>query len=834
MSGLDLLPHPFDLSIVPENLEVDDALPQSVVQDAVLCTQLGDVDESARFYAQTPTRRSLSYLRRVYETRDKAKASSLLSNRHRIQYDHPDYVTPPDSLNVSWSIDRHYVDMLVCVGRRIGLGAIIPNQVMNSLYSIQVDFRNRLKEFKAKHNRLGFNPTGCMLWIGKMPSADDVWIAWVQENSEEEDNIASSTTCLSERHHRIVIMFFAFVLNKCGHRDIAVHEKYPDITKHSAVNEATNFLQRSHSINLTLDGLKTLDIGIRRWYAQWIQEAPQTYKSDNFFLDRSPIAVTSIYGQNQPLAMWDDETDEDTDNWSRSRDFTKLKYVSVSIASHFEVEEVTCWQNRDLNDIRIDHGDVFYDSLDPDTREQILLDQLDDLPMLDEAGGPIHIYTEDGFRIQRRLAGHNPDIHPHGVLLDLRDVGVLFKSEDSATPFTVYPQAGLVTAGHIQAEGLVAPYLPLLQQLNSKVRVPLEDDYMDGDDTEIATDAPIIGISCQAYNAVMHNTRGRCAQHHDAQRGLVTAALAGGFARTNANTRTARILQSQCKNRLPHLEFKQKIANNNDQPLDCSLRFENTFVVNMDRLNPLYHDGGKFMKDIILPLGMYWSHPNVLDAVKHHAVLFKPDIYPQIYNWVTFPLVSLIETIYSQCTVDMDATPPSFPDPCLVELCSVAERALNYMHTGNAAVISTTVMNPLWVGNAVVHDGLPCLNRNIISLHANSQVSVMKERWPYHQARMQPKTSSSAAQIFAYDLGHFNGFFAYLCLHLASFHPVPALASDKIPSFAGAKGLAFFALKLLVQDIKNIVAKHVWQKIKEGLADADHNIHRHASERKKI
>jgi hypothetical protein len=212
--------------------------------------------------------------------------------------------------------------------------------------------------------------------------------------------------------------------------------------------------------------------------------------------------------------------------------------------------------------------------------------------MLDEAGSPVHIYTEDGFRIQRRLAGHNPNVHPHGVLLDLRDVGVLFKSEDSATPFTVYPQAGLVTAGHIQADGLVAPYLPLLQELNSKVRVPLDDNNMDADDPDMATDVPIIGISCQAYNAVMHNTRGRCAQHHDAQRGLVTAALAGGFARTISNTRTARILQTQCKNRLPHLEFKQKIANNNDHPLDCSLRFENTFVIHMDRLNPVYHDGG--------------------------------------------------------------------------------------------------------------------------------------------------------------------------------------------------------------------------------------------------
>ena len=63
---------------------------------------------------------------------------------------------------------------------------------------------------------------------------------------------------------------------------------------------------------------------------------------------------------------------------------------------------------------------------------------------------------------------------------------------------------------------------------------------------------------------------------------------------------------------------------------------------------------------------------------------------------------------------------------------------------------------------------------------------------------------------------------------------MPALASDKIQFVASAKGLAFFAIKLLVQDIKDLVAKHVWQQIKEGLASADQNIHRNASERKKM
>jgi hypothetical protein len=242
-AAINTLPHPFDLSIVPENLQAEDPLPQSVAQDAVLSAHLGDLEESARFYTQTPTLRSLNYLKRIYERNEKAKAYKLLSSRNRVQYDDLDYITPPDSLDVNWSTDRHYIDMLVCVGREMGLGAIIPNQQMNSLYAIQLDFRNKTKEFKAKHNRLGFDATGSLLWMGKMPSGDDAWIAFVPESYDlEEEDITLSSTRLSERHYRIALMFFAFVLSQCGYRDIVVHVRYPDLEMSNAISEATNFL----------------------------------------------------------------------------------------------------------------------------------------------------------------------------------------------------------------------------------------------------------------------------------------------------------------------------------------------------------------------------------------------------------------------------------------------------------------------------------------------------------------------------------------------------------------------------------------------------------------
>ena len=78
------------------------------------------------------------------------------------------------------------------------------------------------------------------------------------------------------------------------------------------------------------------------------------------------------------------------------------------------------------------------------------------------------------------------------------------------------------------------------------------------------------------------------------------------------------------------------------------------------------------------------------------------------------------------------------------------------MHTGNAAVITTSVMNPLWVGNAIIRDGLPCFNPNIVTLRHRGPVEIVAEKWPYDLDRQQPKTSSKAAQIFAYGLPHFS------------------------------------------------------------------------------
>lgn len=108
-----------------------------------------------------------------------------------------------------------------------------------------------------------------------------------------------------------------------------------------------------------------------------------------------------------------------------------------------------------------------------------------------------------------------------------------------------------------------------------------------------------------------------------------------------------------------------------------------------------------------------------------------------------------------------------YPWALLVEVCSVAERALNCLHTGNMAVIATSVMNPLWIGRGLVHDGLPCLDPRIVDGKTRPKMLISSARWPYDANKHQPKTSAKGSIIFRYSDAHFNvRVVCFLCVYL--------------------------------------------------------------------
>lgn len=100
----------------------------------------------------------------------------------------------------------------------------------------------------------------------------------------------------------------------------------------------------------------------------------------------------------------------------------------------------------------------------------------------------------------------------------------------------------------------------------------------------------------------------------------------------------------------------------------------------------------------------------------------------------------------------------------MVDFASVLERALNFMHTGNTAVISTTVMNPLWIGRAILKDGFPCLNPEKVQIINHKRVIIHPLQWPLNASLNTPHSSSRRAQVLTYGESHYNVCEFYLSL----------------------------------------------------------------------
>lgn len=92
----------------------------------------------------------------------------------------------------------------------------------------------------------------------------------------------------------------------------------------------------------------------------------------------------------------------------------------------------------------------------------------------------------------------------------------------------------------------------------------------------------------------------------------------------------------------------------------------------------------------------------------------------------------------------------------LVEFCSVVERGINFMHTGNMAVIATTVMNPLWIGRALMKDGFPSVNSDIVEFSNENSIKIKGDLWPFNKSLHRPHSSSQRSHLLTYGESHFN------------------------------------------------------------------------------
>jgi hypothetical protein len=113
----------------------------------------------------------------------------------------------------------------------------------------------------------------------------------------------------------------------------------------------------------------------------------------------------------------------------------------------------------------------------------------------------------------------------------------------------------------------------------------------------------------------------------------------------------------------------------------------------------------------------------------------------------------MIEKIYRLERANMLAG--TVVNPLNVELCAVLERALNYLHSGNTKVIATTTMNPLWIGQALLQDGLPCVNPMMVRFYSTSW-DLSAENFPSHRRTSLPYSAAQCVIAYNYDATVYN------------------------------------------------------------------------------
>ncbi|KAG9309729.1 hypothetical protein JVU11DRAFT_10103 [Chiua virens] len=260
--------------------------------------------------------------------------------------------------------------------------------------------------------------------------------------------------------------------------------------------------------------------------------------------------------------------------------------------------------------------------------------------------------------------------------------------------------------------------------------------------------------------------------------------------------------------------------------------WENTYVVNIQRLREDKRNGGYIFEDIIKPLTRQWAYPPVQEVVRGCLVEFHEGIIPKMIQWTTYPITAMLEIIWEKYEPKLDDRPEI--DPQVIKMTSILERCLNYAHTGSAKVLPRGVMDVSWLSLGIIFDGMPTLSKDFAS-HAAlvaGNLQVIPHAWPVYQATMRPMTSSNRVQVYNYGDSHFETYYASFTIKHGMKHfpdtlyPEVTDLTKRMACFA-----AEIALKVYIEDVKVLISQHVTASVQTELT-SDHPQARRVAQRR--
>jgi hypothetical protein len=129
----------FDIALTPDHLVSDYAPSQDQVFQAAVFNVEFDQDEEDSFDCQPKRRRTLEYYKRLYDSNNSMQVMLLLDHWTEIDFRNSSFVTHSSSMEMLWMPQDHFLDLMICVSDRLGLGALLPNLRVHHNYEMTMD-----------------------------------------------------------------------------------------------------------------------------------------------------------------------------------------------------------------------------------------------------------------------------------------------------------------------------------------------------------------------------------------------------------------------------------------------------------------------------------------------------------------------------------------------------------------------------------------------------------------------------------------------------------------------------------------------------------------------
>lgn len=249
-SSLEPLQTPFDVALAPQGFDTVDAPNQEMAMaSALMAPSSVGTDNGERFFNERVRPIQLNQLRQLYQEDRQASAMTLLRGQRTVAFEGGGFIGNKKEPLLVWSMDERYIDLMIYVGRGLGLGALLPNVNVHHNFEFRMDLTQPYRAFTAKHAKLGFDVSGSMLWIGRSPASEDVWMSFVPWGMGEGDDDGeivpgdcSGPSTLGTCRYRRVVMFLANMVRNIAYLDVTVDDDYPDVMDDVDFSYATNIL----------------------------------------------------------------------------------------------------------------------------------------------------------------------------------------------------------------------------------------------------------------------------------------------------------------------------------------------------------------------------------------------------------------------------------------------------------------------------------------------------------------------------------------------------------------------------------------------------------------